>query len=559
METVNYLGSGRSFAQAQAELASVQKIISHGYRQCMRRTYFLRLMPASQVGTLDDFIASGMVSITQEGDDPIKRLMRLTEEFSQANPELRVHLDLGLTYAGLAQLAVKQDLLEVFRRNSPAFYDGAFTRSIQHLGDTGGSAPQFWASRYQTHPQGETGLVLLAHFPMSKWSDVPQALIDHFEQRLIKALIPGAQAGIALAPIPDQASWVETSMSLDAHGTEHFGYRDGITTPEYSREPNAGRGLHGLGEILLGHPRNDHSNPYADLGLTYKASHHLDLQPVPDADKYKQFFLNSSFGVLRRMQQNVDAFDQWVTQQAQRFFEQDPPSSQMPAGNMPDPLYLSKKWIRSKILGRTPEGIRMTPDLQVQHMQDSYLNAMEQSIRAKEAELEKKTGQKTVLWGKEGGFCGPSEHPLWAKDVQGAGCPFASHIRRMNPQDDPVTPNIARPLLRRGMPYTDGKEKGMSGLFLCADITEQFEHLVGVWAQGPVMGVADDSDCRDPVIGQHEPQNNHFYMNSHRHGPPPNTLAFEDPFVVTQGCAYVWFPAVNTLKEFQQYFDRRGV
>ena len=43
METVNYLGSGRSFAQAQAELASVQKIISHGYRQCMRRTYFLRL------------------------------------------------------------------------------------------------------------------------------------------------------------------------------------------------------------------------------------------------------------------------------------------------------------------------------------------------------------------------------------------------------------------------------------------------------------------------------------------------------------------------------------
>ncbi|MFO1268729.1 MAG: hypothetical protein U1F67_19375 [Rubrivivax sp.] len=38
-------------------------------------------------------------------------------------------------------------------------------------------------------------------------------------------------------------------------------------------------------------------------------------------------------------------------------------------------------------------------------------------------------------------------------DPHGFGCPFASHIRRTNPRQDPLAPSRRRPLFRRGIPY----------------------------------------------------------------------------------------------------------
>ena len=134
---------------------------------------------------------------------------------------------------------------------------------------------------------------------------------------------------------------------------------------------------------------------------------------------------------------------------------------------------------------------------------------------------------------------------------------FSSHIRRMNPRDDPVTPFIHRPLLRRGMPYEKGEKRGMLGLFLCADIVDQFEHLVGKWAQNGVMGIPDDSRCRDPLIGNHEPQHNTFYLNSHKDDRLANLAKFVDPFVVTRGCAYIWFPSAIVLRSLDGYMERK--
>jgi hypothetical protein len=91
------------------------------------------------------------------------------------------------------------------------------------------------------------------------------------------------------------------------------------------------------------------------------------------------------------------------------------------------------------------------------------------------------------------------------------------------------------------------------GLFICADLVDQFEHLVGAWGNGRVLGIPDDSSCRDPIIGNHEPQNNVLYLNSQENGGAFNTVKFDEPFVVTKGCAYIWFPSTTALAKFKSF------
>jgi deferrochelatase/peroxidase EfeB len=123
----------------------------------------------------------------------------------------------------------------------------------------------------------------------------------------------------------------------------------------------------------------------------------------------------------------------------------------------------------------------------------------------------------------------------------------------MDPRDDPVVPFIARPLLRRGLPYgtQESTDKGLAGLFFCSDIEKQFEHLVGRWAQAPVMGLVDASTTRDLVIGQHQVAPGVFWI------PEPEgsrTLRGpEQPFVRTRGCLYAWFASPAVLLRLQEY------
>jgi hypothetical protein len=123
----------------------------------------------------------------------------------------------------------------------------------------------------------------------------------------------------------------------------------------------------------------------------------------------------------------------------------------------------------------------------------------------------------------------------------------------MNPRDDPVVPFIPRPLLRRSLSYgtQSSQDKGMAGLFFCSDIEKQFEHLVGRWAQAPVMGVVDESTARDPVIGQHQFEPGAFFMAGPSGG--QRLRAFDQPFVHTRGCLYAWFASPAVLVRLHDY------
>lgn len=81
----------------------------------------------------------------------------------------------------------------------------------------------------------------------------------------------------------------------------------------------------------------------------------------------------------------------------------------------------------------------------------------------------------------------------FADDARGEVCPFASHIRRVNPRDGEMvtrSANNSRRVIRRGMPYgpliepgqpRDDVPRGLIGNFFCASLTAQYEGLQHDW------------------------------------------------------------------------------
>lgn len=569
MARQDYLGSGRSFEEKDGSL--LQDLVAKGYKNCVRRTYFLRLVPKpdSNVGpTLprdESLIRRGALQTLSAAKFSERwRLLQqaLLELCRPPQSEWFASADVGFSLDGLQKLGVREPLLEVFKRKSPAFDEGAHARAHRHLLDTGESDPTTWSTAYKGSESTQAfNVVIFMHVAavrMHRPFSAPTKLLIEAERALINCLTDTKCELHA----PLLGDWVETAAPLDDRGHEHFGYRDGITQPSYRAyaeiatppTPVGTRDVHALGEVLLGHQRNEGDNPYADLGLTPRRHSRWEPSYAPHDDSAKNFFLNSSFGVLRRMEQRSQVFEAWIAQQAAKHFPPDSADGLTSRQSINDPYTLRKAWIKAKLLGRTSQGVRLTPRM-------TWADFDAADRRPSEVVDQKSQMPAPPVIGREGGFHhrDADGRPTANDDSQGAGCPFSSHIRRMNPQDDPVSPFIHRPLLRRGLPYTDvfaneqKMEVGLAGLFICADLVEQFEHLVGVWAQHRVMGVPESSPCRDPLIG------------SHGDAPPKNALALTTPdgrvielpltqnFVVTRGCAYLWFPSKHTLSQLDRY------
>ncbi len=557
---------GNSNAQPVAEKTAPcpQALVQYGYKHCTRRTYFIRLQKAPS--GCDEFVKNGLISLSNTS--PAELLAALNKVYRHVEKRQHKHrspaqsdrflaLDIAWTFSGLEALGLDPRLLRVFRRKSRAFAEGAWLRAAQHVGDTGPSDVRHWHQAYQARQNHSVDLILVAHFAAdaSNSEDVISPnfeCVTAFENALIRRLCK-KQAPEPPLSSPMQSAWIEVSEPLDWEGAIHFGYKDGITKPQYSaagaQAPYTADERHAWGELLLGHQRNQNDNPYGHLDLPPAAlsPEGLDWQGLSrKVEKELNFFKNSSFGVFRKMQQKEAVFEAWVKEQASKLCSDE------------KDLYAWEVWVKAKIMGRMPiverkadsdalplpPGTRLTAEMLPQHLLD--------------CRTLKQVPDPNLL-GKEGGFLTPSA-PL-PNDESGKGCPYASHIRRMNPKDDPVVPFISRPLLRRGMSYKESTvegqtEVGLSGLFLCADIEAQFEHLVGRWANHRVMGVVDGSNCRDPIIGNHQNDGLRFIFEQHSRALDQKLGELSEPFVVTRGCVYAWFPSKNTLEDMHHFLPQ---
>jgi deferrochelatase/peroxidase EfeB len=199
----------------------------------------------------------------------------------------------------------------------------------------------------------------------------------------------------------------------------HFGYRDGLSQPDVSWDdvPDTPTEIN-FRNFLLGYATDDY--PSAPL-------------EGPAADLVR----GSVYGVFRWIYQDVAGFERFLRSTGPAQFPDLPPER-------------AAELLAAKLMGRWRDGtpLVLSPD-------------------GPAAELAER---------RDFGYA--------TADPDGRRCPFSAHIRVVNPRDqalDPVVVDGVPRVLRRGMPYgpplagsdDDGQDRGLLGLFLCADIRLQ--------------------------------------------------------------------------------------
>lgn len=405
----------------------------------------------------------------------------------------RMQVSLGFSRRGLENVDVPPHVMACFALKSPAFFAGAHVRAGRYLSASDESSARRWEEVFDfTSLDAVFSLHGCDSAILDKTIRDVQALAQACRIKTRAFVSPERmdKAPEGETQVPD-ASWV------------HFGYRDGLSrtailgwTPEDRLHQYKRRSRHAAGEFLLGHPQDSGANPWI-------AGPGVRVWP----EEVRSFFFNGSFGVLHQIEQHVAAFDEFVNKSAET-------------------IGTTAREVKAKLCGRYPDG--------------------------------RPLGMPTA---------GPRDDFDYSQDRHGHGCPFGSHVRRLNPREDDSLAEAfrSRVLLRRGMPYgqawsakepkerkepkepKDEVRRGLMAQFFCASIEDQFEQLVGQWADRVPMGSPDRGTARDPLIGAHQPTDGAFEIpqcNRNR----PIRLNGMKPFVSTVGVAYLFYPSLPTLE-----------
>jgi Dyp-type peroxidase family len=148
---------------------------------------------------------------------------------------------------------------------------------------------------------------------------------------------------------------------------------------------------------------------------------------------------------------------------------------------------------------------------------------------------------------------GPANRFTYFADGAGRACPYASHIRRVNPrgQLDYVahTPDIENRIARRGVPYGRPGEADVGLLFLCfqSDIAAQFELIQNNWCNFPHFPIVGAG--RDPLVGQRNPWDHGSGQQWPVPQPNGGVVTFDFPACVTmRGGEYLFAPSLSFLR-----------
>lgn len=371
-------------------------------------------------------------------------------------------VNLAFTHTGLAAVGLAAEHLATFPDD---FRQGALARAGR-VQDTGANDPQHWIEELRANRHADV------HAVLSVFALDTAVLRDTTTQLL------GASAGATLICRRDAAALYEDDRRS---GIVHFGYRDGLSQPTIAGVPDyrpANR--EPISDPLPALPAGDFV-----LGL---AGEYGMSDRVPSPARLAR---NGSYAALRILEQDVEGFE--------RHLDRDRPHA------------AARELEAAKICGRWRSGtpLVVAPDADP-GVPDAELNA----------------------------FDFGDLHP----DPQGRRCPLESHIRRSYPRRDPFVggnPDVRR-LIRRGMPYgplyvrdsrdrveaDPGIERGLIGLFICASLSEQFEHVQRRWINRGAAG------ARDPLTGNNA---------------DPSAAGLPR-FVTTRGGLYLFLPSMTALR-----------
>jgi Dyp-type peroxidase family len=422
-----------------------------------------------------------------------------------SRPDTAINLALsesGLKLLGLSDAERSRFSLEFVEGMAPKPTEGgACPRRCNLLGDLGESSPQHWDWGGWGGNRVIDGMLLL----YARTRERVDALVEA-ESRLMQD---------AAEPIMATSGQSASSLGFRGHFNrgkkEHFGFRDGISQPVIDGTPKAKRlkkrhrkearlALVQPGEFLLGYLN--------------ERQRRVCMSPPKRArgakpEKLRELLRNGTYLVVRQLEQDVEAFHDFVSHAAEQLKGEANPST--------------KDWVTARLLGRWPNGEPLVPP-----GADGRADASKRN-----------------------------DFLYQLEDKMGLACPVGAHIRRANPRDiigpDPDTAlrlSKMHRIIRRGRPYRDvdgneaqGKERrGMLFICLNADIAGQFEHIQHVWLNNPhFAGLYTGCDALS-----HSPIGRGAMTIQHR----PVNLQIENgkPFVRVRGGAYFFLPGIAALR-----------
>lgn len=321
---------------------------------------------------------------------------------------------------------------------------------------------------------------------------------------------------------------------LPMHGHEHFGFKDGIAQPavrgwfrlpdgepiDVTRraypegEPLAalyarpGQPLIQPGQFVFGYPMQHERKPGESRTLS------LEAQGVP------AWARNGSFLAFRRLRQDVALFRRTVEAQAQE-------------------LRLDPDWLASRFVGRWRSG---APVLRAPERDDYELGA-------------DRIARNSFQFANPGMADLEGHRPTSQPDPLGLTCPISAHIRKVNPRDEgtdagSMADNMARRIIRRGLPYGDplppggaGGDRGLLFVSYQTSLEDQFEFLQNDWMN---RSAVPSPGGQDPLLGQNALSGDRSRSFALRPGVEVKGLP---DFVIPTGGAYLFAPSLSALRE----------
>jgi Dyp-type peroxidase family len=183
-----------------------------------------------------------------------------------------------------------------------------------------------------------------------------------------------------------------------------------------------------------------------------------------------------------------------------------------------------------------------------------------QGVQAMAAQLgvsEELAGAMTVGRFKDGTPLALSRQPglgavndfAYRDDPSGGQCPFASHVRRVNPRGEldyvAHAPDWENRIARRGIPYGQPGDAAVGLLFMCFqnDIARQFELIQNNWCNFPHFPMRRIG--KDPLVGQ---------RNSWDDSPGQRWSALTPDWLETDNATTFNFPDCVTMRGGEYFF-----
>jgi len=484
----------------QLEWHDIQALVFAGYGKLRRARYvFLRVEEPAR--------AKAWLRGLSEEVTTMKTLQRAKELRERKGHAVHV----AFTARGLAALGLPREVLDSFL---PEFVEGQTPEHrARALGDTGASAPENWCfGGREPGCEGEKELhlvLMLFTEGDERHAEQMEALHARHRERY--------SSGMGEVFVQDACLRKMSQQDGAEDGfKEAFGFRDGITQPTIEGTPAKPGQTSPIkaGEFILGYENGYGQLPFSPTVPSEKDPH--GLLPALDGSPEKDLGCNGTYLVLRKLRQDVDAFERFLHEHSQ-----DPEDPQGDA--------YRRELLAAKLMGRWRSGapLSLCPERD-----------------------DKALGRDTTR----------NNNFLFGGDPHGLRCPIASHIRRSNPRDTLIPESQQkslkvsdrRQIIRRGRPYQDSNgEQGMVFIALNANIRRQFEFIQQSWMNNPKFGGLYDS--RDPIVGNnHEPavegSRAEDYAMSLPEEPVRRRITGVPRFVHVRGGAYFFLPGIQALR-----------